>query len=84
MYKFYSIYKFVFCLVFLLELNTLVNNIIAGTIIDARVANAGSNVNGWLVNALTGVYGIDYLFRAAITQLGLGANIAQESLPCHV
>lgn len=48
--------------------------------IDARVANAGAVVNGWLVNALAGAYGADYLFRAAITQLGLGANIAQEAL----
>jgi hypothetical protein len=49
-------------------------------IIDAKVANAGTKVNVWLVNALTGVYGTDYLFRAAITKLGLGANIAQEAL----
>jgi DNA sulfur modification protein DndE len=49
-------------------------------LIDARVANAGTVVNGWLVNALAGAYGADYLFRAAITQLGLGANIAQEAL----
>jgi hypothetical protein len=48
--------------------------------IDARAANIGTNVNGWLVNAQTGVYGTDYLFRAAITQVGLGANIAQEAL----
>ena len=49
-------------------------------LIDARVANAGTVVNGWLVNAATGVYGTDYLFRAAVTQIGLGANIAQEAL----
>ncbi|MFZ0513544.1 MAG: DUF1254 domain-containing protein [Candidatus Nitrosopolaris sp.] len=47
--------------------------------INAEVANAGINVNGWLY-AITGVYGTDYLSRAAITQLGLGANIAQEAL----
>jgi hypothetical protein len=49
-------------------------------LIDAMVANAGTVVNSWLVNAAAGVYGTDYLFRAAITQLGLGANIAQEAL----
>jgi len=49
-------------------------------LIDARVTNSGTMVNGWLVNALAGAYGADYLFRAAITQLGLGANIAQEAL----
>jgi hypothetical protein len=48
--------------------------------IDTQVANFGTNVNGWLVNAQTGVYGTDYLFRAAVTQFGLGANIAQEAL----
>jgi hypothetical protein len=48
--------------------------------IDTKVANAGTNVNEWLVNAATGIYGTDYLSRAAITQLGLGANVAQEAL----
>lgn len=33
----------------------------------------------WLVNAQTGVYGNDYLLRAAVTKIGLGANIAQEA-----
>ena len=36
-------------------------------------------MNGWIVTS-TGVYGTDYLFRAAITQWGFGANIAQEAL----
>jgi hypothetical protein len=48
--------------------------------IDAKVANFGTNVNGWFVNAQPGIYGTDYLFRAAVTQYGLGANIAQEAL----
>ncbi len=47
--------------------------------IDARVANFGTIVNGWLSNAQPGVYGTDYLFRAAVTQVGLGANIGQEA-----
>jgi hypothetical protein len=47
--------------------------------INARVANAGMNVNGWMY-AITGLYGTDYLFRAAVTEIGLGANIAQEAL----
>ncbi len=37
-------------------------------------------MNGWLVNAQAGVYGTDYLFRAAVTKLGFCANIAQEAL----
>lgn len=48
--------------------------------IDAEVANTGTNVNGWRYAIPTGDYGTDYLFRAAVTQLGLGANIAQEAL----
>ena len=48
-------------------------------LIDAKVANFGTNVNGWFVNAQTGVYGTDYLFRAAVTQHGLGANVGQEA-----
>jgi hypothetical protein len=49
-------------------------------LIDSKVANIGTVVNGWLVNAQYGVFGTDYLFRAATAQLGLGANIAQEAL----
>jgi len=49
-------------------------------LIDAKVANVGTKVNGWLVSAQPGVYGTDYLFRAAITKLGFGANIGQEAL----
>jgi hypothetical protein len=48
--------------------------------IDAEVANVGTNVNGWRYAIPCGDYGTDYLFRAAVTQLGLGANIAQEAL----
>jgi len=49
-------------------------------LINSKVANIGTVVNGWLVNAQYGVFGTNYLFRAATTQLGLGANIAQEAL----
>jgi hypothetical protein len=48
-------------------------------LIDAKVASIGTVVNGWLVNPQFGVYGTDYLFRAATTQFGLGANIGQEA-----
>lgn len=48
--------------------------------IDAEVANAGTNVNGWRYTIPTGDYGTNYLFRAGVTQIGLGANIAQEAL----
>jgi hypothetical protein len=48
-------------------------------LISAKVANAGTKNNGWLINTQTGVYGDNYLFRAAVTKLGFGANIAQEA-----
>lgn len=48
--------------------------------INAEVANIGTLSNGWMVNPKAGVFGDDYLFRAAIAQKGLGANIAQEAL----
>jgi len=47
--------------------------------IDSKVANIGTVVNGWLTAPQAGVYGTDYLFRAATTQYGLGANIGQEA-----
>jgi hypothetical protein len=37
-------------------------------------------VNGWLVQTNLGVYGTDYLLRAAIAKKGLGANAAEEAI----
>ena len=37
-------------------------------------------VNGWLTAPEAGVFGTDYLLRAAVTQIALGAHIAQEAL----
>jgi hypothetical protein len=48
--------------------------------IDTKVANIGTIVNGWLIPSDAGIYGSDYLNRAAIAQLGLGANVPQEAL----
>ncbi|MGB6671754.1 MAG: DUF1254 domain-containing protein [Candidatus Nitrosopolaris sp.] len=48
--------------------------------IDARVANIGELVNGWLIAPAAGVFGTDYLLRAATTQVALGSHIAQEAL----
>jgi hypothetical protein len=36
-------------------------------------------VNGWTITS-AGLYGTDYLFRAGVTKLGLGANIGQEAI----
>ncbi len=47
---------------------------------DAKVANAGTKMNGWMVNTDMGNYGTDYLLRAAVTKVGLGANVPEEAL----
>jgi hypothetical protein len=49
-------------------------------LIDAKIANVGTNVNGWLVQTEGGTYGTQYLLRAAVAKHGLGANAAEEAL----
>jgi hypothetical protein len=45
------------------------------------VARLGRLVNGWTLNTETmGVYGNDYLKRAIITMIGLGANAAEDAV----
>jgi len=41
---------------------------------------AGENVNGWIFTTKTGLYGTDYLQRALITAIGLGANRPQDAV----
>lgn len=41
---------------------------------------AGENQNGWLFTTGTGQYGTDYLERALITAIGLGANRPQDAI----
>lgn len=48
--------------------------------IMAHFKNAGSDVNGWLFSTKTGLYGTDYLQRAFITAIGLGANLPQDAI----
>lgn len=40
----------------------------------------GKLVNGWMYTTKTGVYGTDYLQRAAITYMGLGANKPEDAI----
>lgn len=42
--------------------------------------NAGKDVNGWQFTTGTGLYGTDYLQRALITAIGLGANRPQDAI----
>jgi hypothetical protein len=41
---------------------------------------AGKDVNGWTFSTQTGLYGTDYLQRAFITAIGLGANRPQDAV----
>jgi len=41
---------------------------------------AGEEVNGWLFTTKTGLYGTDYLQRALVTAIGLGANRPQDAV----
>jgi hypothetical protein len=48
--------------------------------IMAHFKNGGTFENGWLFTTNAGVYGIDYLQRAFITAIGLGANRPQDAI----
>ncbi|MDB6153494.1 MAG: hypothetical protein JWL90_1947 [Chthoniobacteraceae bacterium] len=46
----------------------------------AHRSEAGAQVNGWTFSLKTGVYGEDYLQRAFVTAIGLGANRPQDAV----
>jgi len=48
--------------------------------IMAHFKNAGQLKNGWTFTTRAGVYGTDYLQRALITAIGLGANRPQDAV----
>jgi hypothetical protein len=48
-------------------------------LINAKITNIGTTVNGWLIQTGSGTYGTDYLLRAAVAKYGLGANAAEEA-----
>jgi hypothetical protein len=48
--------------------------------IMAHLRDAGTMQNGWTYTAKTGVYGTDYLQRALVTAIGLGANRPQDAV----
>ncbi|HEX5217969.1 MAG TPA: DUF1254 domain-containing protein [Verrucomicrobiae bacterium] len=43
-------------------------------------AGVNKDVNGWLFSTRTGLYGTEYLQRAFITAIGLGANRPQDAI----
>ena len=48
--------------------------------IMAHFKKAGTFENGWMFTTKTGIYGTDYLQRALITAIGLGANRPQDAV----
>jgi hypothetical protein len=48
--------------------------------IMGHLAQAGTHENGWIFTTDTGQYGTDYLQRALITAIGLGANRPQDAV----
>lgn len=48
--------------------------------IMAHEKNAGVDKNGWLFSTKTGKYGTDYLQRAFVAAIGLGANLPQDAI----
>jgi len=48
--------------------------------IMAHFKSAGRVENGWVFTTATGLYGTDYLQRALVTAIGLGANRPQDAV----
>ena len=48
--------------------------------IQFKVNRSVKHVNGWNYTTKTGVYGTDYLMRALVTAIGLGANRPQDAI----
>jgi uncharacterized protein (TIGR03000 family) len=46
----------------------------------AHFKSAGTEENGWMFATKTGLYGTDYVQRALITTIGLGANRPQDAV----
>jgi hypothetical protein len=53
---------------------------VANEKIMAHFREAGGDKNGWVFTTKTGIYGTDYLQRALITAIGLGANRPQDAI----
>lgn len=48
--------------------------------IEAHSKTAGKIVNGWTYSTETGKYGTDYLQRAYVAAIGLGANLPEDAI----
>ena len=45
-----------------------------------KINKAVKDINGWGFTTKTGIYGTDYLMRALVTAIGLGANRPQDAV----
>ena len=45
-----------------------------------KVNEEVKDINGWGFTTKTGIYGTDYLMRALVTAIGLGANRPQDAV----
>ena len=45
-----------------------------------KVGKTVKNINGWMFDTQTGIYGTDYLNRAFVTAIGLGANRPEDAV----
>jgi hypothetical protein len=45
-----------------------------------KINSQVKNINGWAFTTKTGLYGTDYLMRALVTAIGLGANRPQDAV----
>ncbi len=48
--------------------------------IQFKINKEVKNINGWAFTTKTGIYGTDYLMRALVTAIGLGANRPQDAV----
>jgi hypothetical protein len=48
--------------------------------IMTELKNLGAPVNGWVYSTKLGIYGTEYLVRALVTAIGLGANRGQDAI----
>jgi hypothetical protein len=49
-------------------------------LLQTKVNDSVKHTNGWIYDTKTGIYGTDYLNRALVTAIGLGANRTQDAI----
>jgi hypothetical protein len=63
------------------KLDGLTRGLAAGdALVAAQATNAAHPAGGWTTNRDIGTYGVRYITRALVARVGLGANVADESV----